>query len=63
MWRTKFVRLPHGGFAPCDEGAHAECRGLVGDELLSNAGSGDRARNKKKIRDLPERYPLPFTIG
>ncbi len=63
IWRSKFLRLPVCGLGIYDEGAHAECRGLAGDELLFDADTQDGKVSKKKIKDLEEHYPFPFTIG
>ena len=62
-WSVRFVSLPKCGFASDDEGAHAECLGLAGDELLIDAGTGDGIICKKKIREFQNQYPFPFTIG
>lgn len=62
LWHTKFLELPDFLNMPFDEGAHSECRGFLGDELLIDATT-DGTVSKKKIIDLKERYPFPFTIG
>lgn len=62
MWRTKFIAMPEILNAPFDEGAHSECRGFLGDELLIKATT-DGTISKKKIGELKERYPFPFTVG
>jgi hypothetical protein len=46
-----------------DEGAHAECRGIVGDELLIDANTNDGKVLKEKFENIEEHFPFPFTIG
>jgi hypothetical protein len=62
LWHTRFLALPDFMNVPFDEGAHSECRGFLGDELLIDATT-DGTISKKKISDLKERYPFPFTVG
>lgn len=62
LWHTKFLALPDYMNVPFQEGAHSECRGFLGDEILIDVTT-DRVISKKKINELKERYPFPFTVG
>lgn len=62
LWHTKFLEMSDFLNAPYDEGAHAECRGFLGDELLIK-NTTDGTISKKKISELKERHPFPFSVG
>jgi hypothetical protein len=62
LWHTKFLAMPDFLNMPFDEGAHSECRGFLGDELLINATTSGTIF-KKKISELKDGYPFPFTVG
>jgi hypothetical protein len=61
-WLNRFLELPECLNMPFIEGAHTECRGLLGDEVLIE-GTSVGTVSKKKISGLKERYPFPFSVG
>lgn len=63
LWRSKFLRLPFCDWGFWAEGAHTECQGFVGDELLFKGGENGGRILKKKVSEIEEHYPFPFTIG
>jgi hypothetical protein len=62
FWYTKFLAMPDFLNMPFDEGNHSECRGFLGDELLIDATTSGTIF-KKKISELKDGYPFPFTVG
>lgn len=60
-WSVRFPDLGDTLNAPFDEGDHAECRGLLHEEILiRNTHMGI---SKIRIDRLKNRHPFPFTIG
>jgi hypothetical protein len=62
-WKTRFLELPFFTGGIYGEGAHSTCLGIINDELLFDASTGDGKVSKKSIREFKETYPFPFTIG
>lgn len=62
-WKTKFLELPLFTGGIIGEGDRATCMGIVGDELLFDAATHDGKVSKKRISEIKETYPFPFTIG
>ena len=61
-WLNRFLELPGCLNMPFDEGAHTECQGLLGDEVLIK-GTSVGTVSKKKISTMNEHYPFPFSVG
>lgn len=61
QWSVRFPDLGDTLNRPFDEGDRAECRGLLGEEILiRNTRDGV---SKIRLDRLKERHPFPFTIG
>lgn len=60
-WKAKFYDLGYTLNAPFDEGDNAECRGMIGNQILiRNTREGI---SKTDINRLKETYPFPWTEG
>lgn len=60
-WSVRFPDISDILNEPYDEGAHAQCRGLLGEEILiRNTCEGV---SKIRLDRLKDRHPFPFTIG
>jgi hypothetical protein len=60
-WKAKFYDLGHTLNVPFDEGDDAECRGMIGNQILiRNTREGI---SKTDINRLKETYPFPWTEG
>jgi hypothetical protein len=60
-WSVSFPDLGDTLNRPYNEGDHAECRGLLGEEILiRNTREGI---SKIRIDDLKDRHPFPFSFG
>jgi hypothetical protein len=60
-WRVRYPDLGDTLNMPYWEGDHAECRGLLGDEILiRNTCSGV---SKIHLQSLKDNYPFPFSVG
>lgn len=60
-WSVRFPDVAGTLNKPFDEGNHAECRGLLDEEILiRNTFEGV---SKIRLDRLKERHPFPFTVG
>lgn len=60
-WKAKFFDLGDTLNSPFDEGDNAECRGIIGNQILiRNTREGI---SKIEINRLRETYPFPWTEG